>query len=51
MFVEFLKQFKDVRGVAEVWSEENWDTGEVTIHVEVKYRVANMSRKRKVKRK
>jgi len=42
MFIEFLKQFKDVRGVAEIWSEENWTTGTVTIHVEVTYKVADV---------
>jgi len=31
---------KDIRGVAEIWSEQDW-TGTVTIHVEVTYKVAD----------
>jgi hypothetical protein len=39
MLVEFLKRFKDVKGTAEVWSREDWDTSEVVITVEIHYNV------------
>ena len=47
MFVEFLKQYKDVRGTADIWGTENWGDGTVTIHVELKYKVPNMPRGKK----
>lgn len=47
MFVEFLKQYKDVRGIASIWSVEDWSDGTVTINVELKYRVANLPRGKK----
>jgi len=47
MFVEFLKQFRDIPGTADIWSESDWDTGIVTIHVEVKYKVRNLKEKAK----
>ena len=39
MFYEFLKKYKDIPGEANIWSHENMDTGEVTISVELKYKV------------
>jgi len=38
MFVEFLKQFRDIPGTAEIWSESDLETGITTIHVEIKYK-------------
>lgn len=43
MFIRFLEQFKDVMGTADIWSEENWDTDMVTIHVEVRYKVPDLT--------
>jgi hypothetical protein len=40
MFIEFLKKFKDVKGTADIWSEQNLDSGRVKIHVEVEYRIS-----------
>jgi len=37
MFIEFLKQYKDVDGEADIWSIEDWETGQVTIHIELSY--------------
>lgn len=42
MFIRFLEQFKDVKGTADIWSEEDWDTGIVKVHVEVKYKVGKV---------
>ncbi len=40
MIYDWLRNnYKDVRGTAEIWSESNWDTGEVTICLEIKYKV------------
>lgn len=39
MFVRFLEGFADVKGVADVWSESDLETGKVKIHVEVTYKV------------
>lgn len=38
MFVEFLKQFKDVDAEASIWGMEDLDRGVVTINVEVVYK-------------
>lgn len=42
MFKDFLDQYPDVDAVGEIWSRENWSTGEVTIYVELKYKVADV---------
>jgi len=42
IFVEFLKQYPDLPGTAEIWSESDWETGITAIHVEVKYKVRNL---------
>ena len=41
MFIEFLKEYEDVDGEADIWSEEDIPTGEVKIHIELKYKVKN----------
>ena len=46
MFVEFLKQFKDIPGIVDIWSVNDWTSNTVTIHVEVKYRVRNLREKK-----
>lgn len=38
MFIRFLEQFKDVDGEADIWSKEDWNSGEVKIYVEVTYK-------------
>ena len=40
MFIRFLEQFKDVKGVAEIWSISHGDDGTVEINVAVKYKIA-----------
>ncbi len=45
MFIRFLEQFSDVRGVADIWSERNVDTGKVKIHIEVEYKVFKDAKK------
>ena len=45
MFAEFLKKYRDVEGETWIWTEENWDKGEATIHVELKYKIRNMREK------
>jgi len=42
MFIRFLERFPDVKGLADIWSETDWDTGKVKIHVEVTYKVPNL---------
>ena len=39
MFIEFLKTYKDVDGNAEIWSTQNLSDGEVTINVQLTYKV------------
>lgn len=39
MFIEFLKQYEDVDGVAKIWSEEDWTAEEVRIKVELCYKI------------
>ena len=39
MFVEFLKQYEDVDAEVDIWTNKHWDTGEVEIHVDLKYRL------------
>jgi hypothetical protein len=39
MFIRFLERFVDVKGVADIWSESDVDTGKVKIHVVVEYKV------------
>jgi hypothetical protein len=41
MFIEFLKQFKDVPGTADIWSIRHNEDGSVEIHVDVKYYVTD----------
>lgn len=41
MFVEFLKQFKDIPGEVEINSVQNLTNGEVKINVEVKYKISD----------
>jgi len=41
MFIEFLKQFKDVPGTADIWSIRHNENGSVEIHVDVKYFIAD----------
>ena len=47
MFVRFLEQFKDVKGIADIWSEQNSFKGTVIIHVEVKYKVGDFPKQEK----
>jgi len=47
MFIEFLKQFKDVSGLADIWSESDLNNGTTTIHVEIKYKVKKLMREYK----
>lgn len=42
MFIRFLEQFKDIKGRVDIWSQENWDTGQVKIYVEIQYKVPNL---------
>lgn len=37
MFLKFLEKYEDIDGTADIWSSEDLPTGEVTIHVKVKY--------------
>ena len=41
MFVEFLKQFKSTKANVDIWSIEKWDKDEVTISLELTYKVGN----------
>jgi len=41
MFIRFLEQFKDVDATVDVWSMEHWDTGEVEIHIDLKYKISD----------
>lgn len=43
MFIEFLKQFKDVSGTADIWSVTHHEDGSVEINVQVKYFVSDAS--------
>lgn len=36
------KDFKDVTGTADIWSEEDWDTGEVKVCLEITYKVSDV---------
>lgn len=47
MFVEFLKKFPDVKANASIWSLADYAKNEVTITVEVKYKVRNAKRIKK----
>lgn len=40
MFVEFLKQFKDIKGVADIWATQDLDNGKVKIHLELEYQIS-----------
>jgi hypothetical protein len=40
MLIRFLEQFKDVKGTADIWSNQNLDTDEITINLEIKYKIA-----------
>jgi len=42
MFVEFLKNYEDVVADVQIWSVEDWSTGECTIHLELKYKVGDV---------
>lgn len=42
MFIRFLEQFKDVKGVADIWSISHIDKGTVEIHVDVTYQVPDL---------
>jgi phage terminase large subunit len=42
MFIEFLKKYKDVKGIADIWSERDHTHDTETIHVELKYKVPNL---------
>ena len=39
MFAEFLKQYKDVKAEVHISSTQNFATGEVGIHLDLKYKV------------
>ena len=41
MFVEFLKQYEDVDAEVDIWSVNHLETGEVEIHVDLKYRISD----------
>jgi hypothetical protein len=41
MFIEFLKQFKDVPGTADIWSVRHNEDGTVEIHVDIKYKISD----------
>jgi hypothetical protein len=41
MFIELLKQFKDVPGTADIWSISHNEDNTVEIHVDVKYSIVN----------
>lgn len=45
MFIRFLEQFEDIKGIAEIWSMEHWETGEVEIHVDLKYKISDANKK------
>jgi len=39
MFIRFLEQFPELKGVADIWSENDCTTGKIKIHVDVEYKV------------
>jgi len=39
MFVEFLKQFNDVKANVSIWTHTDLDTGKVIINVQLKYNI------------
>ena len=41
MFIRFLEQFEDINADVDIWSMEHWDTGEVEIHVDLKYKISD----------
>lgn len=41
MFIEFLNQYKDIKGDVDLWSTRDLDTGEVKIHLELSYKISN----------
>lgn len=47
MFIRFLESFVDIRGIGDIWSESDWDTGKIKIHVEVSYKVFKDGKKGK----
>lgn len=46
MFIEFLKQFKDVKATADIWTHSDIPSGKVTIHCEISYVVKDGERGR-----
>ena len=42
MFVEFLKQYKDIDAIVDIWSVDDIPTGKVKIHIELEYKVKNL---------
>jgi hypothetical protein len=44
MFIRFLEQLSDVKGVADIWSTQDWETGKVKIHIEVEYLLGSLWR-------
>lgn len=51
MFVEFLKQYGDVDAQVDIWTHSHLDTGEVEIHVDLKYQTADLIDETKMKEK
>lgn len=47
MFVEFLKQYKDIKATADIWGTEDITNSTVTINVEVKYKVPNLPKSKR----
>lgn len=45
MFIEFLKQYRDIQADVDIWGLEDHVKNEVTITVELKYKVKNIKLK------
>jgi len=41
MFVEFLKQYEDINAEVYIWSVTHLESGEVEIHVDLKYKISD----------
>lgn len=44
MFEEFLRQYKDVQGTAEIWAVDNLNNATSTIHVDLTYKIKSLPR-------
>lgn len=42
MFIDFLRKYNDIKGSVDIWSEVDNISNEVTIHLELKYKIPDM---------